>query len=589
MQRWVKQFAPDIITTFARFPLAIILAALGTFVAIGLTNNWFTDSLLEPWFRLAAGFSIGAVFATAGSLYGENRNNRGISFVLLAYVLPFIVVVLLQVQSTDWLVSPMLLPVGLLWLSIAAFVNSRNPDTSENIQNQFWWLNHRAITTAIIAAIAFGLMALGIVALERSLELLFGIKTSKIFYEYLLPFAGMFLTPVYWLSTIPRLIEYSEKEISEPDFLSRAIGFLGQFILTPFLMLYALILLAYGIQIILTGSLPQGMLGWMVLGFTIVGAANWLVLHPRFMHSRFLVKYFRAFWFWLTLVPIALYIVAVWIRIDAYGFTAERVGLVVGGLWAAGLTLAFLTKRFADIRLIPGIALVLLALFSVGPWNFINGPQMHQAEILDAAIHNARPITQSVGGPYEWTEETGDRARGAIRYLISVDRDNSKLRAILFQEGIVTNTDGINSFKVFEALNLNAATLIETFEPQLMGFSTFVFDSSETPYLLGSISLREQVSENANSLSLKLSNEGLMVAFGAAGERTFAVNQWISDLRNDLSSEPVFRFANNDIQYALVVSSLVLIPDAHETPNWTIKSLKGSLFSSVRPAVEDAN
>lgn len=345
MQRWIKQFAPDILATFARFPLAIILAALGTLITIGLTNNWLADSLLEPWFRLASGLSIGAVFATAGSLYGESRNKRGISFIFLAYALPFIVVVLLQVQNTDWLVSPMLLPVGLLWLSIAAFVNSRNPATSEDIQNQFWWLNHRAITTAIIAAIAFGLMALGIVALERSLALLFGMKTGKIFYEYLLPFTGLFLTPVYWLSTIPQLTKYSEKEISEPDYLSQAIGFLGQFILTPFLMLYALILLAYGVQIMLTGSLPQGMLGWMVIGFTIVGAANWLVLHPKFMHSRFLVKYFRNLWFWLTLVPIALYVVAVWVRIDAYGFTSERVGLVAGGLWAAALTLAFISKK----------------------------------------------------------------------------------------------------------------------------------------------------------------------------------------------------------------------------------------------------
>lgn len=214
---------------------------------------------------------------------------------------------------------------------------------------------------------------------------------------------------------------------------------------------------------------------------------------------------------------------------------------------------------------------------------------MHQAEILNTAIHNARPITQSVGGPYEWTDESGDAARGAIRYLISVDQDHQKLRTILFREGIVTRHDRINSTKVFEALNLNSATLVETSEPQLMGYSTFVFDSSETPYLLGSISLREQMLDNTNSLSLKLGDKGLTIDFGVEGERTFAMNQWINDLRNDLSYEPVFRFTNNDVQYALVASSLVLIPDAQETPNWTAQNLTGTLFSSVSPVIEGAN
>lgn len=94
MQQWIKQFSPDILATFTRFPLAIILAALGMIISIGLTNDWFEYYLLEPWFRLAAGLSIGAVFATAGVLYGESRSQRGISFLILAYIWPFITVVL---------------------------------------------------------------------------------------------------------------------------------------------------------------------------------------------------------------------------------------------------------------------------------------------------------------------------------------------------------------------------------------------------------------------------------------------------------------------------------------------------------------
>jgi hypothetical protein len=48
----------------------------------------------------------------------------------------------------------------------------------------------------------------------------------------------------------------------------------------PLLVIYALILLAYAAQIAITQKLPQGMIGWMVLGFVVTGAATWLIVHP---------------------------------------------------------------------------------------------------------------------------------------------------------------------------------------------------------------------------------------------------------------------------------------------------------------------
>jgi hypothetical protein len=52
-------------------------------------------------------------------------------------------------------------------------------------------------------------------------------------YNWVLPFTGLFLTPVYWLSTLPHLSAYRIEELREADFLPRAFGFLGQFVLVP--------------------------------------------------------------------------------------------------------------------------------------------------------------------------------------------------------------------------------------------------------------------------------------------------------------------------------------------------------------------
>src|SRR5690606_18803673 len=144
----------------------------------------------------------------------------------------------------------------------------------------------------------------GMVAIERSLSVLFGLEASDLFYRWVLPFTGLFLTPVYWLSTLPRVANVPPSETENADFTSTAIGFLGQFILVPLLLIYAAILLAYTVQIVITRELPQGMIGWMVLGFVVTGAGTWLVLHPRFMREKPLVRLFRRLWFWLTLVPL---------------------------------------------------------------------------------------------------------------------------------------------------------------------------------------------------------------------------------------------------------------------------------------------
>ena len=89
---------------------------------------------------------------------------------------------------------------------------------------------------------------------------------------------------------------------------------IGKFILIPLLLAYAAILLVYAVQIVITRQLPEGMLGWMVLGFVTAGAGAWLVLHPEFLRDSIIVRFFRRWWFWLTIVPLILYFVAVQVR-----------------------------------------------------------------------------------------------------------------------------------------------------------------------------------------------------------------------------------------------------------------------------------
>lgn len=406
---------PDFSRTLRRFPLAILLSALAALIFVAFNNDLLTTDN-EAWERATIGLMTAGAFAVAGRLFAESRDDHPWLAIFLSFVLPVVVALLFQVRDSFYAAPFLLFPVSGLWMSVAAFTSWGERDQRDDIQNRFWWLNHRAVITGVIALAGFLLIAGGMLVIDRSLALLFNIDTSALLIDTVLPVFGLFFAPVYWLSTIPALDDFEQTDLTEPDFLSRAIGFLGQFVLTPLLLIYAAILFAYTVQILIQQQLPEGTLGWMVLFFVVAGAANWLVLHPPFMRAHKLVQLFRSYWFWLTLLPVGLYALAVWTRIGAYGLTDERMLLIAGGLWAALVTLAFLSQRFADIRLIPGIAALVLLILSVGPCNMQQAAIWDQSRRLEAALQEGNWDASSARFVFE-DDAISQTALSAARYL----------------------------------------------------------------------------------------------------------------------------------------------------------------------------
>jgi hypothetical protein len=426
-------FAPDLVKTLRRFPFAIVLTALATLVSIALINEHIRDTD-DTYVRLAIGLLTGAIFSLAGQLWAEAGARNKIMQAALIYLVPIVVIGAMQVRTFQWIMPYPAVAIAFLWLSVSAFTKPGQGEERQTRQNHFWWMNHRAVSTAVIAATGMLIIWLGLAAIERSMAMLFGIKGDKLFYAYLLPFASLFLTPFYWFSTIPQLDEFDPKELETPDFLSRAIGFLGQFLLVPLLLIYSFILLAYAVQIVVHGALPEGTLGWMVLGYLVIGAATWLILHPPFLRDRPIVALFQRLWFWLTIIPIGLYALAVYTRINAYGLTQERVLLIGGGIWASLLTLTFLWRRFADIRLIPALAGVILLFLSIGPWNLHNTSITHQTSRLETALDNAGWSADN--RKPDWATEQADTVRSTFNFLYRDTDGKPAVKSVLLARGL---------------------------------------------------------------------------------------------------------------------------------------------------------
>jgi hypothetical protein len=552
----IDALAPDLLDTMRRFPLAIALDAVATVLLIASINEWITLGG-EPWLRAIAGFGTGAILAVSGELFVESRPTARFAGLALRYAVPLAAIALFQVTDSRWFVPYALPPIAVFWLSVAAFTRIGSGPQRGEAENRFWWLNQRAATTAALAAAAFALIAPGALAIQQSLDILFGLDASGIFFRLLLPIAGAFLIPVYWLSTLPRLAQFEAGQLTEPDFLSRAIGFLGQFVLTPILLAYAAILLAYTAQILLTWDLPEGMLGWMVLGFTMTGAATWLLLHPPFMRTRALVGFFRRWWFWLTIVPLALFAMAVWERIGAYGLTPDRIGLIAGGAWAATLTVVYLIGR-GDIRLIPVLAAVALLAISIGPWNFVNGPVWNQAARLDAALTAAGitgPQTRPQLNPVQSTE-----AVSAVTYLLGDDGRRIELGRVLARHGITYRqlVDGLG--EITTALGVASPLSAPLEQLNLNRDSKTPVDVTTTPLLLGQLNAWDSTVTAFADFNVSL-NGGALVVRSSAGDIELArvpLEEWAKRQTGSALVDPYVDFIARGLPHRYAFDSVLI-------------------------------
>ncbi len=588
MANWTKKienFAPDIAKTIKRFPLPVLFLAIATFLFIAIVNNFLSEKD-NFWPLLAAGFATAAIFALAGRLFNESKSTNIIALIVLEIIVPIAVIAAMQIKSFTLFV-PFFLPlIGIFWLSISPFTKIGKGGERQDNQDKFWIINHRAIVSAIIASFGFGVIALGLIVIERSLFLLFELDVLEIFYSYLLPFAGFFLVPIYWLSTIENLDKLEAKELETPDFISKAIGFLGQFLFVPVLFVYALILLAYGVQIAITQTMPVGMLGWMVIGFTITGVGTWLLVYPSFIRKKLMVRLFRKTWFWLTIIPLILFVIGVYIRVNAYGLTSPRMLLIAGGVWAALLTVIFLSKKFADIRLIPLLAGLIFLVLSIGPFNVEHAPNLNQAERLKNAMISAVPVTNLNFFNPNWNEENAKKAIGAVKYLYKNDEGKVMLEEIFVKNSLNYDPNQpvsnllkqlkLDNFKTNESENKNNFRLLRLAKDNYPNLS-------KTSYYLGKVEIYEHISNlvNVGELGFKILPEAINITDKSWQENNIKLADWLKNQEGEFISNPELDFTINNINYRLIIEFAAL--DKNQDKDWSFVRLEALLFSSEKP------
>ncbi len=408
LKRWVGR-VPDMSAVMSRFPVAVALMAIFTLIII-IENH---VSNREPLGRMLVGLIIAAYLSFSITVA---REAKGQSRLIPVQILMAIAVAALAWFSKELRIN-LVMAMGAALLLLGNVVIWRKSRDDLHV----WDFTHKIWTGAVFAIVGSIIFTVGIFSIQFALKSLFGLSMNELTERLLLPIGLGFLAPLYWLSTVPKTDESYQELYDNPGFVSKAVAFLGTWILSPLTLIYALILLAYGVKIILAGSLPKGEIAALTTPFLLVGALTWLVLEPPFIKDKALAKLFRKLWFPLSIPAALLLAVSVWVRIGEYGFTPERIALMMAVIWALGLGLWFTIgpKAKRDIRLVPGSAAALLLLGAFGAEILsIKNQKMRAVSGLKAAgIISAQGVIKPLSDIKITDMDAARRVKGALAYL----------------------------------------------------------------------------------------------------------------------------------------------------------------------------
>ena len=223
----------------------------------------------------------------------------------------------------------------------------------------FWFTNQALFLGFAQSAVFSFILYAGIAGILGALVALFDVSLDEKVFLTVLAWVAIPVQTFIFLANAPDPYQ-SEESWPEPP---RVLWNLLRFIVWPLMAIYAAILLAYGVKIILEGTLPRGVVTGLVGAF---GSVGYLVvsLSRAYQPARSWSTWFQR----ILAVLLILLWVALGQRIADYGFTELRVLGFYLGLFLTVVTVYFLVRPNAGIRVVPAVLALLALSITVGPF-----------------------------------------------------------------------------------------------------------------------------------------------------------------------------------------------------------------------------
>ena len=353
--------------SLSRFPFVLVVALLGTVCAVLLVEGAEAPTPLgDVLTNLLLTCALGLPMLLALALAAEKAkfpparvwllNGTGMVFLVLYYMIlpsePY-------VSPTGYLIRFSALLAGFhLLVSVAPF-------TGRDEISAFWEFNKTLLLRLLTSLFYTGVLWIGLSVALLAIDQLFGvtIKGDR-FGQLFIVLLGVFNT-WFFLSGVPRDVAGLDAKREFP----KGLKVFTQYVMLPLVLIYLVILYAYGAKILIEWSWPKGWVSYLVLGFSITGILSLLLVHP--ITDRPENKFIRLFTrnYYRVLAPLAILLfLAIWQRISEYGITEPRYYVLLVAFWLVGMIVYFIVSKVRNIKVIPASLCILALLSTFGPW-----------------------------------------------------------------------------------------------------------------------------------------------------------------------------------------------------------------------------
>jgi hypothetical protein len=358
----VESIVERFILTFQRFPLSILVAVFGTVLAIisvDISDGDVQQNLIRGVFSCVIALSAFMAVRT----FGEAKNlSIAATWGLKAIVLVLVFTFYLFVDELD----SYRFPVFFILLSLASHLLVAFAPWIGGQRDGFWQYNKQLFLQILTAFIYSGVLFAGLSIAILAVDQLFKAGIEVETYLRLFFLIGGIFNTIFFLSGVPKDYEALGQDESYP----KGLKIFTQYILLPLVFIYLVILYTYMAKIIINAEWPVGWVAILVLCFSIAGIFSFLLIYPlRNLQDHKWIMVFNR-WFYIALIPLTLMLfVAIFKRLQQYGFTEERYFVLLLALWLTGIIGYFLIGKKGDIRVIPGslFLLTILAVFTAFP------------------------------------------------------------------------------------------------------------------------------------------------------------------------------------------------------------------------------
>lgn len=390
--------------TTLRFQAGTMLVLLQTILLLVSINC----NDVEISYRFWMFFTTGALISVSTVLWIEERFKHltTLAISLIAIILWGMYCYYLpekekEIHTGKWL------EIMVMSVSIAASILIL-PFLKTNRDREFWNFSINTIQQAGLAFLYGFILFLGLSLAVLGVNTLFGTAIEDKIYGNLASVCLALFSPLYLMSNIPVGENKFEFSIYHPKVLKT----LSINIFIPILFIYAVILYAYLIKIVVIWELPNGWVSWLVSALALGGLFVTTITYPiREQENNKILSFIERRMGYIILPLLALMSLGIFRRIGDYGMTINRGYILLLNIWFYGIYIYLIISKSKHIKWILTSMMVIAISSSIN--------------LFGVASYTRQSLVEEISTLFE-KPMSADEARAALDTMSNKDKDRLK-------------------------------------------------------------------------------------------------------------------------------------------------------------------